>query len=307
MKPTHCRPPSRLDGRAFVLAALLAPPLFLSSLFGTSGCDWGAESPSLDAAGDAAPDGSEDAESFSPREVGVTCNARGECVENASCIGNPFDDYQCMRHCDEHWTLCPDGSVCTPTASGDPICYTGGAARYGEQCQSNLHCSSGLLCIGLEVEQCGQNCFCLEACHTGQGGCADDEFCKAFGGSGKGYCRSRVGARCNTSADCRDDLTCSTEFDAPIPSQFPGGYCSTSECEDDSDCPSDAKCRTYPETEISVCLATCAMEPDCRLTDNYTCLTESHCEQTANPADCKGFRDGANLCVPPALTTWTEN
>lgn len=251
---------------------------------------------------DTRPDGDADG-GLETREVGESCDAPEQCVEGSSCIGNPDGEYTCMNYCDDVWTFCENGSVCTPVANGSPICYTGGTSDRRSRCQSNLDCQSGLLCVGVPDE----THYCLGACHAEEGGCGDHQRCKPFGSSGKGYCRHVVGDRCSGSNNCADALTCSSTLAPAVRQKFPGGYCTTSGCESDGDCPGEAVCRTYPDTSISMCFGPCEDDPDCRLTDRYACLDKQFCDVSSGGAGkCNAFRDGADFCVPTDLQSWDD-
>ena len=250
---------------------------------------------------DADPDG--DGPTIQTKEVGDECNAPEQCVEGSSCIGNPDGEYTCMAFCEDVWTFCEDGSVCTPVANGSPICYTGGALTRGSKCDSNLDCQPGLLCVGVPDNPH----YCIDACHADEGGCDANEHCRAFGSSGKGYCRHNVGDRCSGPGTCTEGLACSSQLDPAVRNNFAGGYCTASGCESDADCPGEAVCRTYPNTSISMCFGPCDDDTDCRLTDHYACLDQSACDNSSGaPSKCNDFRDGKTFCVPADLRTWNN-
>lgn len=242
-----------------------------------------------------------DADELSP--VGGSCDSPGECVDGALCIGNSIGVFTCMRKCDEKWTKCEDGSLCTPVGNGSLVCYTGGANPPGTSCQNQLQCDDGLLCVGLQ----NQDEFnCLPGCHVRKGGCSSTDFCKPLPEPPRGYCRSYVGARCgDASNSCAAGLKCSTSF-ARLTGKFPGGYC-TQECSDDGDCGDGAVCRTYPGTDLDMCFSTCEYDADCRLTDAYSCLEPDDCAAQARSEDCEAFRGGASLCVDSELRDWSSN
>jgi hypothetical protein len=233
------------------------------------------------------------------REVGESCTGPGQCVEGASCIGTDSGTYECMAHCEGPWSICEDGSVCTPVATGEPICYTGGSLEHGGQCNSNLACGSGLLCVGLP----DRPHHCLEACHTETGGCGEHRLCRQFGDAGKGYCRHHVGRECVGGADCAGGLTCTMALGETLVRDFPDGYCTSTGCETDADCPGESVCRPHAASGTRLCLAPCRVDADCRVgrQSGYRCLTESFCETVADPDRCRALRDGDNLCAPPAL------
>ncbi len=245
-----------------------------------------------------------DAEEREGREVGAPCDHPSDCMEGASCIGNPQGEYTCMRHCSDRGVgrLCVDGSVCAPVRNSEPVCYTGGSTRPGERCRSNLGCQSGTSCVGLVSTD---RFFCLEACHRRDGGCPETSYCLPLRrGDGRGVCRRHVGAPCRRSNDCRDDLRCTFEIASALRRQFPRGYCTRSACQSDRDCPGETRCRSLPEADASICLAPCARDIDCRLSGTYTCLDKEACADASDAERCHAFRGKTSLCVPPNLTTW---
>lgn len=250
------------------------------------------------------PEDDVDTERDDDREVGESCTGPGQCIDGAECIGTVEGDYECMANCGEAWSLCEDGSVCTPIANGQPICYTGGNTSRTGSCRSNLGCESGLLCVGVP----NQTYHCLEACHDASGGCGDHRLCRQFGDAGKGYCRHHVGRECAGSADCANDLTCSSELASDVSTDYPGGYCTQSGCEADTDCPGESVCRDHPGTDTRLCFAPCEIDADCRVDNQsgYRCLTNDFCESVSETDACRAIRDGDNLCAPPALLSGAD-
>lgn len=254
-----------------------------------------------ESASDAFEDATDAVDTWEPVEIGGSCDAPEECVDEGLCIGNPNGVFSCMRTCDTPWARCEDGSICTPVGNGSQVCYTGGAGEPGTSCQSNLQCDDGLLCVGVNDEEFS----CLPGCHVREGGCSADQYCKPLSEEPRGYCRSTVGARCaDPMWACARELQCSTELPAAAAANFPDGYC-TDSCESNGDCPSGV-CRTYPGTDVSMCFATCEYDAACRLTDPYTCLEADDCTAQPDAAGCDAFRDGEALCVPPDLQSWPD-
>ncbi|MBT8494807.1 MAG: hypothetical protein KJO07_17250 [Deltaproteobacteria bacterium] len=86
-----------------------------------------------------------------------------------------------------------------------------------------------------------------------------------------------LGARCDDMDDCDDRCL--------PPSDFPGGFCSTS-CESNGDCPSDASCI---DVEGGVCLFRCVDSPDCGfLGAGWTCAA----------AQLRGEAEEVMACTP---------
>ncbi len=74
-----------------------------------------------------------------------------------------------------------------------------------------------------------------------------------------------VGARCDDSSECDDRCLL-------LDADFPGGFCTLS-CDDDADCPDDARC---VEDEGGVCLFACEAEPGCDfLGEGWSCVTRA--------------------------------
>ncbi len=235
------------------------------------------------------------------REVGESCFGPQDCVDGASCIGTGGEDqYICMSNCSEPGRICEDGSVCTPRLNpADPICFTGGDTATGERCQTNLDCEPGTLCFGSDSDH-----YCLPACHElDPGVCPDGTSCELLSSSGKGLCRSRVGATCDTGTDCAEALSCSEELGGEFSGLLPGGYCTQSGCASDSECPENSRCRTFPGTSTPVCVATCASDGDCRFNQDYRCLRDGYCDDVGNPEGCEDFRVGEDICFPVALSS----
>lgn len=231
-----------------------------------------------------------------PADIGGGCAGPTDCVEGALCIGNPKDEYTCMRICPRAGRLCEDGSVCAPVTGAPGVCYLGGFRARGAECESNLQCEPGLVCAGVDDNEL----HCLEACHIDDGGCEEDEFCRTFEGSRKGVCRTRVGAPCDSAANCPADLACvQTVGETP----FANGYCSRG-CSTEADCPHQAHCRRPPGEKQGVCLAPCTFRAECQFGGGYRCLDDSTCRRTDAPEACRAFRGDASFCVPPALLSF---
>ncbi|QDG54720.1 hypothetical protein FIV42_29440 [Persicimonas caeni] len=278
--------------------------LFVALLLGTSAC-FGDEDPpassdvGVDADATGLDSGDDTADTDTKNEIGEPCFGPQDCVEGASCIGTGQNDqFVCMENCTEAGRICDDGSVCTSRlASADPICFTAGTTPRGERCDTNLDCEPGTLCFGSDNEY-----YCLQACHElDPGVCPQDTYCDTISESGKGLCRTRVGAGCTSSADCTDTLTCSEELGDAFAGLLPGGYCTQSECSADADCPGDSVCRTFPDTSTAICVATCATDGDCRFNADYRCLRDGYCNEVSNPEGCEAFRAGEDVCFPVAL------
>lgn len=288
-------------------------PLFVALLLallvvGGTGC-FGDEDPpgaSVDAGADGGDTSSSDAgddvgDATAKRQLGEACFGPQDCVEGASCIGTgEQDQFVCMKNCSQAGRICEDGSVCTSRLAGaDPICFTAGTTPKGEHCETNLDCEPGTLCVGSNEEY-----YCLLACHELDADvCPESTYCATISESGKGLCRSRVGAECADSSECTDALTCSEELGEEFVGLLPSGYCTDSECTSDSDCPTDSVCRTFPGTSTPVCVTTCGTDGDCRFNQDYRCLRDGYCDEVSNPEGCEAFRDGEDVCFPVSLAS----
>jgi len=284
------------------MLARLSAVATLAAILSTS-CDLGtapAAPENTDSSSDTVVHDTDAVDTWEPVEIGGSCDAPGECVHEGLCIGNPNGVFTCMQTCDDPWSRCEGGSICTPVGNGSQVCYTGGAGEPGTSCNSNLQCDDGLLCV--EVDD--GNFECLPGCHVDLGGCSENEFCKPLSGAPRGYCRSKLGARCDDPEwSCANELQCSTDFPAEAAAAFPDGYC-TKSCETDDDC-SSGVCRTYPGTDVTLCFATCEYEAACRLADAYGCLEPDDCSSQARAEECNDFRDDASPCVPSDLLDWS--
>jgi hypothetical protein len=249
-----------------------------------------------DAELDASTDAEQDADD-TPADIGEPCRRPDACVSGAACVGNESgEQFRCMRICDEAGRVCDDGSICTARLNAPPVCYTLGDVPEGGTCTVNLECTPGSLCFGSEPDQ-----YCIRGCHPLDDACDDGEFCDA--NDQKGPCRSIVGADCDATADCRDDLICTTAQADPLGSAFPDGYCTATGCSSDDDCPYESVCRTPPGTETAICMQTCETESDCRFNQGYTCLGPTDCGETNDRQACGDFVGSQRLCVPDAFKT----
>jgi hypothetical protein len=127
--------------------------------------------------------------------------------------------------------------------------------------------SVGAVCVGILLE--------LVAC-------GDDDH-----GSISQAQRNGVGAPCDDTADCsQSGQVCLTNFK--------GGYCGSSGCASDGDCPQGSACITHTDG-TNYCFLVCAGKLDCNYGRGPD--IESNCSSTAV------FVEGANgrkACVPPS-------
>ncbi len=227
--------------------------------------------------------------------IGESCTGPAVCGDEALCA-SANDRFQCMRTCAELDRICPTGEVCTSLgASGGAVCYLGGATMRYQPCTSNLECVAGNLCFGT-----GESRYCLPACHR-----EDADVCDATArcvqtSGDKGYCDDLVGQNCQTNADCVGGLQCSSTLAQETADFFLAGMCTT-QCDTDTDCPGDARCRAVTDGGPSICLDGCDTGGDasCRFNIGEVCLSEVNCAMAQDPMECARVLDGATLCVPP--------
>ena len=74
-------------------------------------------------------------------------------------------------------------------------------------------------------------------------------------------CEASIGDKCKTSNDCPAGTVCDTDS--------PGGYCLVANCDADEECPEEAACVKFTESQ-RYCLKKCKKNSDCRSGD-YTC------------------------------------
>ena len=197
-----------------------------------------------------------------------------------------------MARCATPYALCADGSVCLPvTAQEGSICYRGGATPSEQACENNLDCAPGLLCFGADAQF-----FCRAACEESAATCGDGEYCSRVD-SGAGLCRAEVGAPC-PGAPCGADLLCSLD-DADIAPLFPRGLC-TRTCAEPDGCPANAACARFADASVSVCVATCDHDSDCRFNAGYRCLDDAACAASSDVGACEAFFAGRRLCLAAA-------
>lgn len=96
-----------------------------------------------------------------------------------------------------------------------------------------------------------------------------------------------VGDACSRNSDCVATAPeCLTNFK--------GGYCGISDCEDDLDCPSGSACIAHDDN-VNYCFLVCRDKIDC----NYFRPVDSESNCSSN-VDFVDGRNGAKACVPPS-------
>lgn len=97
-----------------------------------------------------------------------------------------------------------------------------------------------------------------------------------------------VGAQCTANDDCNadDGQSCLTEFK--------GGYCGSTGCANDLDCPEDSACIDY-DGATNYCFRTCLDKAECNA--NRDVDNEANCSSSVTFVDGD---NGRKACVPPS-------
>jgi hypothetical protein len=107
-----------------------------------------------------------------------------------------------------------------------------------------------------------------------------------------------VGGTCTTADDCKDEgSTCLTMFSLVVINvTFPGGYCSKTMCQNDTQCPSGSGCETTTQT----CLDKCTRSSECRAAQGYSCAASPLGGSTATyclPSDIANLIGGGGAAA----------
>ncbi len=95
------------------------------------------------------------------------------------------------------------------------------------------------------------------------------------GNNGNGNDGKGIGEACTDAEQCTGrSATCLEELNVFnfITVDFPGGYCTQTDCEEDTDCPTGSRCFTSIPNQ-SFCAKTCRANSECRTRENYSCTT----------------------------------
>lgn len=124
-----------------------------------------------------------------PSVVGRACDSTDPCPTNFVCAPAHDGVARCMRSCDLTETVCSDGTVCLPLASGSGgACYLGGNVAIGASCASDLDCTRTAICIHAgSLSECRVGCN-LDGTHACNGGFA----CQPTSGLTAGYCATGI-------------------------------------------------------------------------------------------------------------------
>lgn len=177
--------------------------------------------------------------------TGSSCSADLQCNgDNNTCLTTFFGGYCSQTSCDEAGIDCLGGNPCVPLNPEDPdpdhicllSCATDDDCRFGYSCQ----------------DYNGQN-VCLEGERSAKNPDGADD-----------------GETCNSNLNCKGG-TCIREVENEDSGEtaFPGGYCTTRDCEGDEDCYGDSVC--VVRARSTACFASCTSDADCR--DGYECTS----------------------------------
>ena len=108
----------------------------------------------------------------------------------------------------------------------------------------------------------------------------------ACGDDGDAADRFGIGAQCGAGDTCADAQTCLT--------QFKGGYCGSTGCSDNADCPGSSACVTHTDGK-NYCFRVCVDKVECNA--NRDLANEANC--SSNITFASGKKEG-KACVPPS-------
>ncbi|MBA2664807.1 MAG: hypothetical protein H0U74_21140 [Bradymonadaceae bacterium] len=175
--------------------------------------------------------------------VGSGCTNDLQCGQGGTCLTNLFGGYCTRLGCDGS-ASCPTKSTCVTlnpdAAAADQVdgclatCAADGDCRHGYACQTY---------------QGSKVCVEADRVETKNPDGVDD------------------GKTCVANVNCKGN-TCIREAEgADGQMSFPGGYCTTRNCKDDTDCNGSSICISRERS--TTCMASCAADSDCRT--GYKC------------------------------------
>ena len=185
-------------------------------------------------------------------------NARPQGVVGAGCTG----DLQC------------DGE--------EAVCLTNWSGGYCSRldCTSDSECLGEGACVTLDPESTEMRKACLATCSS-DGDCRSGYACETRD-SAEVCVESDTsgpvnpdgaddGESCVANINCKGGTCIREREGAEGEVAYPGGYCTTRDCDSDADCNGDALCISRERN--TTCFATCSSDGDCR--DGYECKTTS--------------------------------
>lgn len=196
--------------------------------------------------------------------VGSSCSATAQCNgDAANCMQTFFGGYCVVLGCSSE-ADCPDSNPCVPLnpegindAEKQFACMAG--------CSSDSDCRFGYSCQQYEGAM-----ICLED---------DGEDSTTRNPDGKDD-----GEACVTNINCKGGTCISEAESASGDPSYPGGYCTTRDCDADDDCNgADSVCISRERT--TSCRVQCESTSDCR--QGYECregsLGKKYCDSVAEP------------------------
>jgi hypothetical protein len=175
--------------------------------------------------------------------TGSACSADVQCNgDNNVCLTTFFGGYCSQESCDDPSVDCLGGNPCVPVdpanASAGNVCLLG--------CATDDECRFGYACQDLNGVR-----VCLEGERTAKNPDGVDD-----------------GGTCNSNLNCKGG-TCIREATNEDTGEvaFPGGYCTTRDCEGPEDCNGDSIC--VARARFTACFQRCETDTDCR--DGYAC------------------------------------
>ena len=167
---------------------------------------------------------------------GAACDSNLDCA-STMCVPLNDDEAVCSRACDPALERCPGGR-CFETGDADPagICIPLGDAAYGDACDSDLVCNTGL-CLPLT----DQVAVCSQACPGGDADCPGGRCVETGSADFPAVCLPPgdvdEGGRCGTvDRRCADGLACIGDT---------GAEACRAECAPFGNCPAGSSCSPF--------------------------------------------------------------
>lgn len=228
-------------------------------------------------------------------QVDETCTALGNpCESDDECVGGNCrltpDGQICTQLCSplRPSVGCPTGLYCTASEGCDGVCVLGEAPAEGVALEIGEACTDDTQCASLFCRDPGDGARrCLEPCQAGEGMCLDGEACAAY----EGECNACVpealvpiarnlGEACDANEDCADG-NCLDDL---------GEHYCTTECADDSECPSTFHCRS------GVCARGQREGVGASCSENDDCDSPGFCASRGNAHWCTEFCPNGDEC-----------
>ena len=184
--------------------------------------------------------------------IGSACSNNLQCNgDNATCLTTFFGGYCSRLDCTDA-SDCIDGNPCVVLNPSDATPKT--ACMQG--CSTDDDCRFGYACADYEGSR-----ICLEANASGpRNPDGEDD-----------------GLECVANINCKGGTCIRANEEEGGATSYPGGYCTTRDCESDTDCNGDSIC--VSRTRSTACFKTCTSNDDCR--SGY---------------ECRGTQEGGSIC-----------